>query len=76
MEKDRKSLETQANDVKSNVIYASYQECPVCKGSGFVSTPIFVAGNLPYWSGNSTGPYTCRVCSGQGIITTHIITQE
>jgi len=43
-------------------------KCPVCDGTGLVSRPPGLAGDVPTWSGNSTNPYQCRACGGTGII--------
>jgi hypothetical protein len=43
-------------------------KCPVCDGSGLVSRPPYVAGDAPVWTSTSCGPWTCRACSGTGII--------
>lgn len=45
-----------------------WQKCPVCEGTGLVSRPPWVAGDVFVWSDTQTGPYPCRVCSGSGII--------
>lgn len=47
-----------------------YQKCPVCDGTGLVSKPPGIAGDIPTWSGSGTEPHTCRVCSGEGVIET------
>ena len=45
-----------------------WQPCPVCKGTGLVSTPPGVAGDQLYFASTSAGPWPCRVCKGKGII--------
>jgi len=42
--------------------------CPVCQGSGLVSRPPRVAGDVEVWSANGTAAYGCRACSGTGIV--------
>jgi hypothetical protein len=42
--------------------------CPVCNGTGYVSTPPGVAGDIPTVSYGSTGPFFCRACGGVGIV--------
>lgn len=46
-----------------------WQKCPVCDGSGLVSRPPWVAGDLPAWVGSGTGPSPCRTCGGCGVVT-------
>ena len=43
-------------------------KCPVCNGTGLVSTPPGVAGDQPEFSSWSPGPWTCRVCLGSGVL--------
>jgi len=45
-----------------------YQKCPVCDGTGLVSRPPNVAGDVLVWTDNKTGPYPCKTCLGTGII--------
>jgi hypothetical protein len=42
--------------------------CPVCNGQGTVSRPPHITGDVPEWSGASTGMYPCKACNGTGII--------
>lgn len=42
--------------------------CPVCNGSGLVSRPPHIAGDLNQWVDTGTAPYTCKACSGSGIV--------
>lgn len=42
--------------------------CPVCNGAGLVSRPPWVAGDVPEWTDNKTGPYSCRSCGGRGYL--------
>jgi len=42
--------------------------CPVCNGTGLVSRPPGVAGDIYSWADNGTGPYRCRACEGTGIV--------
>ena len=43
--------------------------CPVCRGSGIVSRPPWVAGDVASWPEASAGTvYTCRACKGRGIV--------
>jgi hypothetical protein len=42
--------------------------CPVCHGTGLVSIPPGVAGDLPTFTSTSIGPWPCRVCAGQGVL--------
>jgi len=42
-------------------------KCPVCNGTGLVSTPPGVPGDSDYTS-TSCGPYPCKPCDGLGII--------
>ncbi len=43
-------------------------KCPVCIGTGLVSRPPGVAGDVDSWTDNQTAPYPCRACGGAGII--------
>lgn len=43
-------------------------KCPVCDGTGKVSRPPHVAGDIPTWSDNGAGPYECQPCSGSGVL--------
>jgi len=42
--------------------------CPVCSGTGLVSRPPGVAGDVSSWIDSSVGPYTCPACGGSKII--------
>jgi hypothetical protein len=51
------------------VFYEAVQPyvCPVCRGSGKVSRPPWVAGDIDSWTG--TGDiYDCNACKGTGIL--------
>ena len=41
-------------------------KCPVCEGSGVVSTPKHVSTNN--WASPNTNPYQCQSCSGKGVV--------
>lgn len=43
-------------------------KCPVCDGTGIVSRPPHVAGDIPIWSSGGTGVYECKSCEGEGIV--------
>ena len=43
-------------------------KCPVCDGTGKVSRPSYLAGDLQEWSGSSSGPFSCQACVGSGIV--------
>lgn len=44
-------------------------KCPVCEGTGKVSRPPWVAGDVYEWvSSSSCGPYTCSACNGTGLV--------
>ncbi len=43
-------------------------KCPVCNGSGKVSLPSEVAGDVEVWTGTSCGPFTCNACKGAGVV--------
>jgi len=45
-----------------------YQKCPVCDGTGLVSKPPWIAGDVNEWVDSSSVPYTCKTCLGSGII--------
>lgn len=44
------------------------QKCPVCDGTGLVSRPPGVAGDLQQWPSTGTGPYRCQACGGNGVL--------
>jgi len=46
----------------------AWQKCPVCNGTGLVSTPPNVAGDQPSFSTSESGPWVCRVCYGKAVI--------
>jgi hypothetical protein len=43
-------------------------KCPVCDGSGKVSRPPYVAGDVPQWESSDTKLYECNACLGTGIV--------
>jgi hypothetical protein len=44
-------------------------KCPVCDGTGLVSRPPYIAGDINEWvSGTSAMTWTCCACSGTGIV--------
>lgn len=43
------------------------QKCPVCDGTGLVSRPPWVAGDVNRWLSSSAGPWPCQCCVG-GIV--------
>ena len=45
-----------------------YQKCPVCDGTGLVSRPPWIAGDVMTWGSAGTGPYQCKCCAGSGVI--------
>ena len=45
-----------------------YQKCPVCDGTGLVSRPPWIAGDVTEWVDSSCGPYPCKTCNGVGIL--------
>jgi len=44
------------------------QACPVCNGTGKVSRPPWIAGDVYMWTGAGAGPYVCHSCGGTGYI--------
>ena len=42
--------------------------CPVCNGTGLVSVPPGIAGDVTHFTTSSTGPWPCRCCNGTGIL--------
>lgn len=42
--------------------------CPICNGTGLVSVPPGIAGDLPSFSSTESGPWPCRVCNGAGLL--------
>ena len=47
---------------------AQPHKCPVCDGSGLVSRPPHIAGDVPTWDSYGTATYPCRACTGQGVL--------
>lgn len=47
---------------------ATPHRCPVCVGSGLVSRPPGVAGDLPSFASSSFGPWPCGPCGGTGVL--------
>jgi hypothetical protein len=45
-----------------------YQRCPVCEGTGVNARPPGIPATQQSWVAAHTGPYTCHVCSGAGIL--------
>ena len=43
-------------------------KCPVCDGTGLVSRPPHIAGDVTSWTDNSTDPHPCKACNGTGIV--------
>lgn len=48
---------------------AAWQQCPVCYGSGAVSRPPGLAGDIPTWSSTALSRQ-CPTCKGARIIST------
>ena len=42
--------------------------CPNCRGTGLVSYPPYLAGDIGQWTGVGAGPYPCKSCNGKGVI--------
>ena len=42
-------------------------KCPVCDGTGLVSRPPWIAGDVESWDSDRTS-YECSVCNGDKII--------
>jgi len=54
-------------------VYVTYptrtpHTCPVCKGTGLVSRPPHVPGDVETWPDSGTGPYPCKPCNGEGVL--------
>ena len=47
---------------------AKPHKCPACDGTGLVSRPPWIAGDVNIYSTDGTGSYSCRACSGSGIL--------
>ena len=43
-------------------------KCPVCDGTGKVSRPPWMAGDVQGWSAADADPYECGSCAGSGIV--------
>ena len=44
-----------------------YQKCPICNGTGLVSRPPGVPGDVDTWVSNNT-TYPCPHCKGERVI--------
>ena len=42
--------------------------CPTCSGTGKVSRPPWLAGDINSWTDTGTRLYTCQSCMGKGIL--------
>lgn len=47
---------------------ATPHKCPVCDGTGLVSRPPHIAGDVDQWTDSGGGPYSCKPCGGAGIL--------
>ena len=47
---------------------ATPHKCPVCNGTGLVSVPPGVAGDVETFTTASFGPWECRPCEGEGVL--------
>lgn len=45
-----------------------WQKCPVCDGTGLVSRPPHIVGDITSWVDSGAGPYSCKRCYGLGTI--------
>jgi len=45
-----------------------WQKCPVCDGTGLVSRPPWLAGDVMEWAATSIAPYPCKACGGSGLL--------
>lgn len=43
-------------------------KCPVCDGTGKVSRPPNIPGDVQEWSGAGSGPYPCKACESSCIV--------
>lgn len=57
---------------KNDLLYSSGvtpYTCPTCNGTGKVSRPPWLAGDVDTWSASSVGElYKCGSCKGEGIL--------
>jgi len=47
--------------------YIPYQLCPKCNGTGIVSRPPHIAGDVTEWASSSVS-HQCNLCNGQMVI--------
>lgn len=43
-------------------------KCPACNGTGLVSRPPWIAGDLDNFTTSSCGPWPCKPCGGSGVL--------
>lgn len=43
-------------------------KCPCCDGTGKVSRPPWIAGDLQELASGSIGTYSCQACNGTGVV--------
>jgi hypothetical protein len=43
-------------------------KCPVCQGTGIVSRPPWIAGDIGEWTDSGNNTYPCKACDGKGVI--------
>jgi hypothetical protein len=51
--------------------YSTIQQphkCPCCSGTGKVSRPPWIAGDIQEWVSSGTELYSCQPCNGKGIL--------
>ena len=60
------------------IMNGGLQKCPVCDGTGLLSRPPYVAGDVEIFTSGSSGPWKCEKCDGNGmlILLSHVRAME
>jgi len=54
--------------IGESIIERRPYKCPCCDGTGKVSRPPHLAGDVMQWTDSGSTPYRCQACDGKGVI--------
>mgnify|MGYP001595488580 CR=1 FL=1 len=54
--------------IKRNCQSSKPYKCPICNGTGLVSRPPYIAGDVSLWSASNQITWGCPACKGAKII--------